>query len=394
MLVNDAGQKVLKQLNDAGYDAYFVGGIVRDALLGQVTYDADITTSAAPDVILNLFEKTIATGLQHGTVTVVMDEKNIEVTTFRLDGDYLDHRHPEHVTFTQSLSSDLSRRDFTINAIAQALEGDIIDPFNGQADLKAKIIRAVGNPVKRFEEDALRILRGIRFVAKLGFDIEEKTLTAMKSCQHLLVHLSLERIRKEFEGIIKGAYRFKALKMMRDCEIFIHTPYFSSFHAFNDEQLEKLDDFKLAILLMQADFSHSSEFLTTFPLKRSEKKLIQVINKIWCEFQHENESHDKLIQYYYGIETLQMAKKYVNIIDVNKNEAETFLPFDLAIENRSDILIQPKELLELSDEEPGGWINELFIEIEEAIILGKVENNKAALMTFIKERGIFDVKKT
>lgn len=186
-----SGQKVLKQLNEAGYGAYFVGGMVRDTLLGRAIYDADITTSATPAEVLALFDKTFATGLKHGTVTVVMDGVNVEVTTFRLDGKYLDHRWPDDVVFTRSLAQDLARRDFTINAMAQGLDEVIIDPFNGRQDLKRGLIRAVGVPKMRFEEDALRILRGIRFVAKLGFDIEAQTLAAMKKGRHLLANLSL-----------------------------------------------------------------------------------------------------------------------------------------------------------------------------------------------------------
>ena len=207
MEVKLLGQKVLEKLNESGYVACFVGGMVRDTLLGRKLTDVDITTNATPAEVLGLFDKTIATGLQHGTVTVVIDGQNIEVTTFRLDGNYLDNRHPEDVTFTHSLSEDLARRDFTINAMAQTAAGEIIDLFNGRCDLEAKIIRAVGDPLTRFEEDALRILRGIRFVAKLGFDIDEQTLEGMKACRHLLANLSLERIRDEFKGIIKGEHR-------------------------------------------------------------------------------------------------------------------------------------------------------------------------------------------
>jgi len=394
MTTEEVGRKVLQQLNEAGYEAYFVGGMVRDALLGHEIYDADITTSATPDEVLALFEKTIATGLQHGTVTVVMDENNIEVTTFRLDGNYLDNRHPEHVTFTQSLSADLSRRDFTINAMAQALDGTIHDPFCGQADLEAKIIRAVGNPVQRFEEDALRILRGIRFVAKLGFEIEKKTLEAMKACHQLLASLSLERIRKEFEGIIEGEYRLKALKMMRNHELFSHIPYFKSFSHLSDSELERLDDFTLAVIIMEACCKRSDESFAKFPLKKSEKKLIREIDTVFLNFDDVGEARDMLTQYYFGAETLRMIKKFENCADCTRHADETFSPFSLAIESRNEIRIQPEEVLRLSGNAPGAWVNKLFTEIEKAIIFGEVENNSETLMTFIKERGIFDVKET
>jgi len=405
MGAKSSGEKVLKTLTKAGYAAYFVGGMVRDTLLSKASFDIDITTDATPDEVLTLFEKTIATGLQHGTVTVVIDGKNIEVTTFRLDGDYLDNRHPDGVTFTHSLLADLARRDFTINAMAQTIDRTIYDPFNGKTDLKEKIIRSVGDPKQRFEEDALRILRGIRFVAKLGFDIEEKTLEAMKACHELLKNLSIERIRKEFEGIIAGEYRTKALKIMCDYELFDYIPFFHSFHDISDDEIKRLDDFRLIIILLE-EWSRigyiEEKFLEKFPVTREEKKLIKDIYASFDELQmidnyefREEVCWDKLTQYYFGVETLQILMKYRNFDDANYNRQDVFhVPFDLPIYSRNDLAIQPKEVIQLSKKVPGSWINQLFTELERAVLLEEIGNNHKELFAFIKERGIFNVEKT
>ena len=198
-------QAVLRRLESAGHEAWCVGGAVRDALLGREPGDWDVTTSAPPETVLELFAPcALPTGLQHGTVTVGGGH-GVEVTTFRRDGRYLDNRHPDHVEFTGSRTEDLARRDCTVNAIALDLRGGLADPFDGQADLAAHVLRAVGEPEKRFEEDALRILRGLRFASKLGFDIEPGTDQALRRCAPLLRNIAPERILAEMTGILCGA---------------------------------------------------------------------------------------------------------------------------------------------------------------------------------------------
>lgn len=188
---------ILRTLQKAGHKAYAVGGCVRDLLLGKTPSDFDITTSAKPEENKALFCKTFDTGIKHGTITVRRNHKSFEVTTFRIDGDYKDNRHPDNVTFTSSLKEDLSRRDFTINAFAYNEEVGLVDAFNGLGDLKNKCIRCVGDPLLRFNEDALRILRAIRFSAQLGFEIEENTSLAMGKLSYLIQNVSNERINIE-----------------------------------------------------------------------------------------------------------------------------------------------------------------------------------------------------
>ena len=193
---------IINVLQDAGFEAYAVGGCVRDSLLGRTPTDWDITTSADPTDVQRLFSRTIPTGIEHGTVTVRMHGKSFEVTTFRIDGRYSDGRHPESVTFTASLEEDLARRDFTVNAMAYAPDRGLIDLFGGQQHLAEKVIAAVGDPEKRFGEDALRILRALRFSAQLSFSIEEGTAAAARKLAGTLRKISAERIRTELEKLI------------------------------------------------------------------------------------------------------------------------------------------------------------------------------------------------
>ena len=190
---------ILKTLEDAGFAACFVGGCVRDTLLGRPVHDWDITTSALPEEIMALFPRCIPTGIKHGTVTVLLRGESFEVTTFRRDGAYHDGRHPDGVVFVPNLTEDLARRDFTINAMAMHLDGSITDCFDGKADLKRGIIRCVGDPERRFREDALRMLRALRFSAQLGFQIEDDTARAIRENAGLCRLLSRERVCAEAE---------------------------------------------------------------------------------------------------------------------------------------------------------------------------------------------------
>ena len=177
--------EVLDTLQRAGFEAWYVGGCVRDTLLGRPIHDWDVTTSALPEQVLALFPRTVPTGLQHGTVTVLSDSGPVEVTTYRADGDYHDGRHPDGVRFVRSLREDTARRDFTVNAMAMDQRGNIRDFYGGRADLAAGILRCVGAPERRFREDALRMLRACRFAAQLGFAIEPETWAALLRCEPL-----------------------------------------------------------------------------------------------------------------------------------------------------------------------------------------------------------------
>lgn len=208
---------VLAVLEAAGHEAWCVGGCVRDTLLGRAPEDWDVTTGALPEETMALFgSRAFPTGLKHGTVTVRSEHQNVEVTTYRVDGAYHDHRRPEGVTFTRSLEEDLRRRDFTVNAMALSMWGELRDPFSGQADLKAGILRCVGEPDRRFDEDALRILRGLRFAAVLGFRLEPATAAGIHRNKELLRSIAAERIQVELMKLLCGKAAVEVLREYPD----------------------------------------------------------------------------------------------------------------------------------------------------------------------------------
>lgn len=201
------------------YEAFMVGGCVRDCLLGLEPKDYDITTSAPPNITESLFEKTIPTGLEHGTITVVLNNENFEVTTYRTEGKYLNNRKPEWVKFVSNIKEDLSRRDFTINAFAYNQQSGLIDFFDGMKDLNSNIIRAVGNPSTRFEEDALRMLRAIRFSCQLGFEIDNDTYNAICANKDLIKNISIERVRDEICKILVSKFPSKGFRLLESTGI-------------------------------------------------------------------------------------------------------------------------------------------------------------------------------
>ncbi len=199
-------QVAMKELETNGFEAFVVGGCVRDSIMGKIANDWDMTTSSTPEETLEVFKnfRTIPTGIKHGTITVLIDKQPLEITTFRIDGEYTDNRRPDSVSFTRNIENDLSRRDFTVNAMAYNDTDGIVDLFGGIEDIKNKIIRCVGDPDKRFHEDALRIMRAIRFSATLGFEIEKETAESIKRNKHLLQNIASERIRVELEKLLLG----------------------------------------------------------------------------------------------------------------------------------------------------------------------------------------------
>lgn len=223
MILNipDYVNRIINKLEKAGYEAYIVGGSVRDLLLGRKPHDYDINTDALPEKIEEIFKeyRTLEVGRNFGTIVVVQDEGNIEVTTFRLDGEYLDGRRPENVYFSKKLKDDLSRRDFTINAMAYNERIGVVDYFDGKGYLKHKLIKTVGNPQDRFNEDYLRVIRAIRFATELEFSIEDETYQACKDYGKYLPHISIERVRDEFFKILLSKYPSYGMRLLKDTGI-------------------------------------------------------------------------------------------------------------------------------------------------------------------------------
>ncbi|NLM36489.1 MAG: CCA tRNA nucleotidyltransferase [Clostridiales bacterium] len=206
---------IINELEKQGYEAFAVGGCVRDSILGRNPNDWDITTNALPEAIIKTFKHTIPTGIKHGTITVMIDNLPFEVTTYRIDGEYTDNRHPDEVIFTSKLEEDLSRRDFTINAMAYNYSKGLVDPFNGMEDIREGVVKTVGSPHDRFNEDALRMIRAIRFSCQLGFYVEEKTFEAIKLNCELIKRVSIERIRDEFTKILLSKEPSRGIENLR-----------------------------------------------------------------------------------------------------------------------------------------------------------------------------------
>ena len=232
---------VLQTLKEAGHEAVFVGGSVRDLVLGKEISDVDIATSATPEEVKSLFSHTVDVGIEHGTVLVLHHHDSYEVTTFRTEGTYQDFRHPDSVTFVRSLEEDLMRRDFTINALAVNDQEEIVDYFGGIEDLEREIIRCVGNPMERFNEDALRMMRAVRFAGQLGFSIESDTFNAIRTLKANLERVAVERMKVEFEKMILSPQRTLAFKAFVESELYQACPDFKE----AKETLLKVGEFPL-----------------------------------------------------------------------------------------------------------------------------------------------------
>lgn len=226
---------IIKKLNNSGFEAYAVGGCVRDSMLGRIPGDWDITTSAKPEQIKSIFEKTVDTGILHGTVTVLIKQEGFEVTTYRIDGEYEDARHPSEVTFTANLLEDLKRRDFTINAMAYNDESGLIDVFEGMKDLSEKKVRCVGTARERFSEDALRMLRAVRFAAQLNFNIEKNTLLSIKELSENLRKISAERIQMELIKLLTSAHPERFLDVYETGMSTIFIPEFNELMEIDED---------------------------------------------------------------------------------------------------------------------------------------------------------------
>ena len=219
-------QPIIDTIDAAGYEAYFVGGSVRDTLLGLPIHDVDIATSAYPQEVKQLFKRTVDTGIEHGTVMILDHGTGYETTTFRTETGYQDYRRPDSVTFVRSLQEDLKRRDFTINALALRSNGTIVDYFHGLDDLQAKRIRAVGNADERFNEDALRMMRAVRFASQLDFDIDSDTIQGITHHGPLLEKIAVERIHVEFVKMLQGNWPAKGLQIFLDTGLYQYCPDF------------------------------------------------------------------------------------------------------------------------------------------------------------------------
>lgn len=426
---------IIRSLENAGFEAYIVGGCVRDGILGRDPEDWDITTIAKPDEIKRIFSHTVDTGIEHGTVTVLVPPEEVErgirsfeVTTYRIDGEYTDHRHPNAVSFTGSLEEDLARRDFTINAMAYHMERGIIDPFHGQEDLEKKIVRAVGKAKDRFAEDALRMMRGIRFSAQLDFSLDEEAYLGIESLKESLENVSKERIAVELWKLLASAHPDKV-------EMFFSTglaPYITEdFPKIQESGIPKLlpfapvekivrfglflrnvPDLARKILrdlkLDRESIEGGSHFAALFSEEEVESpyalrkriaryglKMVRDFYEMRLALLHQDEE-----ELYSPLESdLLESKRRTGEIIITKKQAESIVKEHLLwitkVESEkncvslSELMLSGKDLISLGVS-PGKRMGEILQLAFDRVLQEPKENEKEKLISYLQESGLLD----
>ena len=366
---------ILKIFNRNGYEAYFVGGCVRDYLLGEEFSDIDITTNALPEEVKKIFRKSIDTGIQHGTVTILVNGEGYEVTTFRTEDEYTNHRAPEKVEFVSNLREDLDRRDFTINAMALDSNGKLYDYHKGESDLTCKVIKTVNNPNDRFYEDALRMLRAFRFSSKLGFEIEKDTLEAIKKNAELIKFVSIERIVNEFKKLLSGKGNLRSLELLLDSKLNTYIPFL--------EEIEIIQDFSKcsycqSLYILSKINNISFDILKELKLSNKEVKLIKEFDKINTDFVRKIPL--ELILYKYNFEDVVFIAEYFSYN--NRNNIENC---KLTINSFDEVDITSQEIISTIGEKPGPWIKSVVSELEHEILLNRLDNNRKDILDFLSK---------
>ncbi|MFD0768512.1 CCA tRNA nucleotidyltransferase [Bacillus sp. CGMCC 1.60114] len=382
---------IINTLTQNGFEAYFVGGSVRDYIIGRPIGDIDIATSALPEDVMRLFPRHVPVGIEHGTVIVVQEDVPYEVTTFRTEGDYEDFRRPSSVQFVRSLDEDLQRRDFTMNAIAMTGTGEIVDLFGGQEAIAKKEIATVGNAADRFQEDALRMMRGIRFVSTLGFTLEEETKQAIIKYGHLLEHIAIERITVEFEKLLVGTYCAKALQLLVETKLYEHLPYLQMCGDFISKSTEynwsffNNDTEAWAFFLYCIREEHPSVFLRQW--KFSNKKIKDIVSVLLYVRAREKHGWNEFLLYKAGKDIALTAERvYEAIMNTYSNsnvESVEKVYEDLPIHNRQQLQVSGNDLLSWTDEQAGPWIANILQKIEEEVVYGRLKNEKECIKEWL-----------
>ncbi|HEC2156007.1 TPA: CCA tRNA nucleotidyltransferase [Staphylococcus delphini] len=388
----ELAKPILERLIQHGYEAYFVGGSVRDFIMNRPIHDVDITTNATPDEIEALFEHTIPIGKEHGTINVVWEHENYEVTTFRAEAEYVDHRRPTEVYFVRDLYQDVERRDFTMNAIAMDINYERIDHFDGERDIEQRIIRTVGDAKTRFDEDALRILRGLRFKSQLGFTIEETTFDAMAQQMADLEYLSIERIMNELTLLVKGRYVAETFPILEPLHLWRYIPYFKDVDVAAIKLNAPVDiESFLAIL------SYRTNHQAYKPLKLSNAQ-VRTIQTLMSAIQSAQTIDTKVqlqqFVYDFGIEIALKINELRPILEDNQIDLPSPIIFnspslqavweDLPIQSREDLAIDGKWLMQAFQLKGGPWIKDVLRQAERAVIQRQVNNQTEAIIEWVR----------
>jgi len=381
---------ILEKIEAHQHEAYFVGGCVRDLLLKRSIKDIDITTSATPEEIQKIFPKVIPVGIEHGTVIVRHQHESYEVTTFRLDGDYSDGRHPDSVEFIKNIDKDLERRDFTINALAMDVNGKIIDLFDGRMDLEKCMIRTVGDGYKRFKEDALRIIRSLRFSSQLGFSIHPDTLEQMIACKADIALISTERITNEIEKFFAGSFIEKGMDYLYQTEIYQVLPIFKD----EPELIEKLP-------MTMKPLASFTEVITLFHYLEPRISIHTWI-KAWKCSNRTRQSANELLDalgYYekngLGLELIYRLQDeyylpFIRLVDLLFHKQISIKQIEemkatLPIHSRQELAVDGNDILSFFPERTGGsWIKDMLDAAEEQVIKGNLRNNNIEIKEWLQ----------
>ena len=382
--------EVIDQIERHGYEAYFVGGCVRDSFLDLEIKDIDIATSASPEEVQAIFDRVIPVGLEHGTVVVVHKGNAYEVTTFRKDGDYTDRRHPDEVIFVKNIEEDLKRRDFTINSLALNKNGELIDLFDGRKHLEDKLIKTVGNPDDRFYEDPLRIVRALRFSSQLGFDIEKETLQSMKKLCKEIETVAVERLTNEFTRFFQGQFVEKGIKYLIDTGIVRYIPIFKDYPNLLQQIPRPL-----------SSFYSFGEVITLFHFINDDISIQQWVKAWKCSNQTKREAtnltealndyqvhglNDWLL---YRLERSYM-NQFIHLIELLFKETLSYQKLKkwkstLPIQSRNELAIDGHDIMKLfPNVKSGPWMKQLLETIEKRVVEKQLENDKIKIKEWIK----------
>lgn len=385
-------EPVIKAIENAGFEAYFVGGSVRDTILGLPIHDIDIATSAYPEEIKEIFNKTVDTGIQHGTVMVLDHGEGYEITTFRTESTYQDFRRPDHVEFVRSLEEDLKRRDFTINALAMTHDGRIIDLFNGLQDLENHIIRAVGTADERFNEDALRMMRAIRFASRLDFTIEMETKKALKKHAPLLKKIAIERIHIEFIKLLLGKNPQIGLRHFVESDLVKYCPEFNNYLS-ELTDMSKMQSIKLTsevaawsliIHVLKITETNINHFLISWKSSNELITHVQIVIKALNGIIHDSVSQE--LMYETGLELLLIANEVAAIFNSNLDaEMLTVAYTALPIKSKKDMAINGRQLIKDVGIQPGEKLGQILSILENRILLEEVPNESTQLLKVAKQ---------
>lgn len=387
---------VLNKIIEADFEAYFVGGSVRDHLLNLEVNDVDIATSALPHEIKRIFKRTVDVGIEHGTVLVLYNDESYEITTFRTESTYKDFRRPDSVTFVRSLREDLKRRDFTMNAIAVDIDGHVFDPYEGIKDLKAEIIRAVGNPHERFREDALRMMRAVRFAAQLDFEIEEETQRSVKENAALLQNIAVERIQIEFEKLLISQWRSKGIQAMLQSKLYMYCPELSDKKAALSSLISDNISFKNAesawafLLYKMDDYSPKDDFKPAHFLKKWKLSNKMIRNALTLfeglKLRVKNDELDAWEIFNLGKEFALEIENLLQHLKMQPKHEEVRIIYDkLPIHDKDELAITGYDLMQETNEKPGPWMSNALEAALKAVIYGEVKNEVKSIIRWLNK---------